>query len=101
MTGMVFKITPVNKKEEILTTNLPQSAVWAKWENNARDFLVKRMRECKVTYRELSRRLEDLGIYESPDRLNRKVNRKRFSAAFFLVCLEVMEDDVTAVTEGE
>ena len=91
----------MNQKKEKVTTNLPQSAIWAEWENHAWDCLVDRMLECKVGYKELSRRLERLGIYESPDRLNRKVNRKRFSAAFFLVCLEVMKDDVNAVTEGE
>jgi hypothetical protein len=101
MTDIVFQEAMVNQKKEIVTTNLPQSEVWLEWENYAWDCLVDRMRECKVSYKELSRRLEDLGIYESPDRLNRKVNRKRFSAAFFLVCLEVMKDDVTAVTEGE
>jgi len=101
MTDIINKRAAVNKKEEILTTNLPQSAIWAEWENNAWDCLVDRMRECKVGYKELSRRLEGMGINESPDRLNRKVNRKRFSAAFFLVCLEVVKDDVNAVTEGE
>ena len=81
--------------------NLPQSRVWAAWEDQAKALLVRRMRKNKLGYKELSRRLEALGIYENPDQLNRKVNRKRFSAAFLLVCLEVMKDDVTAVTKSE
>jgi hypothetical protein len=35
--------------------------------------------------------LEKLGIYESPDQLNRKINRKRFSAAFLIACLRAMD----------
>ncbi|SFB69457.1 hypothetical protein SAMN05216344_101288 [Polaromonas sp. OV174] len=30
-------------------------------------------------------------IHETPDRLNRKVNRKKFSAAFHLACLKALE----------
>ncbi len=67
--------------------------VWAGWEDAARDTLVEAMREAKVGYKELSWRLGTMGIHESPDRLNRKVNRKRFSAAFLLACLEAIEPD--------
>jgi hypothetical protein len=48
------------------------------------------MRRQRVSYKTLSTRLEALGIDESPDRLNRKVNRKRFSAALLLACLSAM-----------
>ncbi len=67
--------------------------VWAGWEDAARDTLVGAMRDAKVGYKELSWRLGAMGIHESPDRLNRKVNRKRFSAAFLLACLEAIEPD--------
>lgn len=80
---------------------VPQSKVWEAWEGQAKNTLVGRMATNKLGYKELSRRLEKLGIYESPGQLNRKVNRKRFSAAFMLACLEVMKVDVTAVTESE
>ncbi|MDG0027184.1 DUF6471 domain-containing protein [Trinickia sp. Y13] len=45
----------------------------------------------RLTYKELARRLEQYGIDESPDQINRKVNRKRFSAAFLLACLAAMD----------
>lgn len=67
------------------------SETWISWEERARQMLVRAMDEQKVTYKALSRRLEALGISESPDRLNRKVNRAKFSAAFFLVCLQALE----------
>lgn len=67
-----------------------QSDVWASWEDAAQAALVSEMRRRKISYKELSRRLEALGIDETPDRINRKVNRKRFSAAFLLACLKAM-----------
>lgn len=69
----------------------PQSEVWAKWEEEARNTVVSEMRRQNVSYKVLSARLEALGIDETPDRLNRKVNRKRFSAAFLLACLSAMD----------
>ena len=91
----------MNVSKQAKKPNLPQSKVWATWEDRAKSLLVSYMTKNKLGYKELSRRLEALGIYENPDQLNRKVNRKRFSAAFLLVCLEVMKDDVTAVTESK
>lgn len=66
----------------------------ARWEKLAFDLLKSEMREKKISYKELSRRLEALGLDELPDQLNRKVNRRRFSAAFLLACLVAMEKSV-------
>jgi len=41
--------------------------------------------------------LEPYGIDETPDQINRKVNRKRFSAAFLLACLAAMGVDLLKV----
>nr|WP_287019778.1 DUF6471 domain-containing protein [Herbaspirillum sp.] len=46
-----------------------------------------------IRYKQLSRLLEVQGIYETPDQINRKVNRKRFSAAFLIACLRAMGVD--------
>lgn len=91
----------MNVSKQAKKPNLPQSKVWEAWEDQAKALLVSYMTKNALGYKELSRRLEALGIYENPDQLNRKVNRKRFSAAFLLVCLEALKDDVTAVTESE
>lgn len=72
----------------------PQSEVWAAWENNAREVLLRAMKQRAMSYKALSRRLEALGIYETPDWINRKVNRTRFSAAFLLACLEATQADM-------
>jgi len=49
-----------------------------------------------IRYKQLSRMLEQLGIYEPSDHLNRKVNRKRL-AAFLIACLRVMGVETIAL----
>lgn len=70
-----------------------QGEIWTKWETTAHAYLVQALDKQGISYKELSRRLENLGIQESADQLNRKVNRKKFSAAFYLACLEVIQVD--------
>lgn len=89
----------MNKTTQV--DGLPQSAVWASWEGIARDTLVREMKRRKISYKELSRRLEAMGIFQSPDRLNRKVNRKRFSAAFLLACFQAMRATALPVSMEE
>lgn len=70
--------------------------VYEEWEDEAREIIVSTMDERKISYKELALRLERLGIVESAGQLNRKVNRKRFSAAFFLACLDAMKEGDSA-----
>ena len=90
MTDLVSGGAGVDKADRKTPTGQRQSEVWAEWEEYAYRQLVDGMRRHKVSYKELSRRLEAFGINESADRLNRKVNRRRFSAAFYLVCCEAI-----------
>ena len=70
-----------------------QARIWNEWEQLAQSTLVDAMRTRGLGYKALSRELEKFGIYESPSQLNRKVNRKRFSAAFLLACMEAIDRD--------
>ncbi|WP_321785783.1 DUF6471 domain-containing protein [Paraburkholderia sp. J94] len=63
---------------------------YGSWEEEAKGLIEEEMMRRGIRYKQLSRMLEQLGIYESPDQLNRKVNRKRFSAAFLIACLSAM-----------
>ncbi|AKU23500.1 DUF6471 domain-containing protein [Massilia sp. NR 4-1] len=67
---------------------LPQS--YEAWELTAKELIETEMMRRNIRYKELSRMLEKVGIEESPGQINRKVNRKRFSAAFLLACLVAM-----------
>jgi hypothetical protein len=69
--------------------------VYEEWEEEARELIVSKMNERKLSFKELALRLERLGIIESAGQLNRKINRKRFSAAFMLACLDAMEEETS------
>jgi hypothetical protein len=64
---------------------------YGSWEETAKELIAESMYRQQVSYKELARRLERLGIDESADQINRKVNRKKFSAAFLLACLAAMD----------
>lgn len=70
---------------------LRPEAAYTPWEDQAKALLVAEMAKRRMTYKDLARRLEAYGIDELPDQINRKVNRKRFSAAFLLACLAAIE----------
>jgi 3-mercaptopyruvate sulfurtransferase SseA len=63
---------------------------YAKWEQAAKEQIVWEMSRRDIRFKELSRLLENHGIHESPEQINRKINRKRFSAAFLLACMHAM-----------
>ncbi|CAN7144732.1 DUF6471 domain-containing protein [Paraburkholderia terricola] len=67
------------------------------WEEEAKGLIEEEMMRRGIRYKQLSRMLEQLDIYESPDQLNRKINRKRFSAAFLIACLRVMGVETIAL----
>jgi hypothetical protein len=60
------------------------------WEERAKLLIQREMKEREISYRELSRMLKEFRIDESPAQINRKVTRKRFSAAFFVACMRAM-----------
>lgn len=61
------------------------------WEHAAKELIEAEMLRRGIRYKQLARLLDELGIEESPAQINRKVTRKRFSAAFLLACLRAME----------
>lgn len=60
------------------------------WDEEAKVLIKEQMVRRSISYKELSRMLEDLNIFESSDQINRKINRKRFSAGFLIACLRAM-----------
>ena len=79
------------------TIETSPNAAYSQWEDRAKKLLVNEMWKRGVSYKTLSQSLERFGIDELPDQINRKVNRKRFSAAFLLACLAAMEVESVAV----
>lgn len=74
---------------------------WGEWDDQAWTLLTDELTRRKVTYKELARRLETLGISEDPASLTRKVSRKSFRAGFLLACMEALNVEITlAPREG-
>lgn len=74
-----------------------QAQPYEAWEQTAKELIEIEMMRRGIRYKQLSRLLEELGIDESPDQINRKVNRKRFSAAFLVACLRAMGADTVTI----
>ena len=89
---MALNSVKLNKK--------PPSERRSEWEKRAWKILRTQMRGKKIPYAELSYRLKVVGINERPDQINRKVNRKKFSAGFFLACLSMMEVESLPIGKG-
>lgn len=71
------------------------------WEEKAKRLLKAEMEREGATFKVLSRNLEREKIYETAAQLNRKINRGKFSAGFFLACLAALEVREIAVPEGK
>jgi hypothetical protein len=65
------------------------------WDGFAKSLIKETMERDGLGYQELSSRLEKLNVKIPPAILNRRINRGKFSAGFFLACLEAL--DVKAV----
>jgi len=71
------------------------------WEQTAKELIEREMMRRGIRYKQLSKMLAELGIDESPDQINRKVNRKRFSAAFLVACLRAIGADTITIDLGQ
>jgi transposase-like protein len=74
-----------------LKTTASQADSYGSWEETVKELIVEQMYRKRLSYKELAKRLEQFGIDESADQINRKVNRKKFTAAFLLACLAAMD----------
>lgn len=57
------------------------------WQDRVKNLLKAELKRKGVSYKELSARLETLGIHETERNINNKISRGGFSAAFFVQCL--------------
>jgi hypothetical protein len=63
------------------------------WEKTARGLLRAEMSRQNISYKELSRRLETIGVIEKEKQLMNKVARGKFAFTFFLQCMCAMDVD--------
>ncbi len=60
------------------------------WESKAANLLKAELKRKGVTYSQLVERLADIGISEKEVNVRNKLSRGKFSAAFFLQCLNTI-----------
>ena len=61
-----------------------------KWEKRVKELLKTELKRREVTYQELTSKLAQIGISETPENIANKLSRGKFSAVFFIQCLDVL-----------
>ena len=70
------------------------------WEERAAAFLKHKLRECEVTYVELSNRLKKHGFKDETEAsITMRLKRGTFPATWFLAVLAALEQDGVALEE--
>lgn len=60
------------------------------WESRVKGILKAELKRRSVTYAELVQRLEAIGVMDSEPNIRNKISRGKFTAVFFLQCLEAI-----------
>jgi hypothetical protein len=63
------------------------------WTREARRVLRTELAAKDVSFKQLSRALDSIGIKEEPKALSNKINRGTFSFTFFLQCMRALKID--------
>ena len=61
------------------------------WAVKARSILKAELKRRDVSYQQLASKLAEIGVEETPASIANKISRGKFTAAFLLQCLEVIE----------
>jgi len=60
------------------------------WESWVKGLLKAELKRREVTYQDLTDKLAEIGIAETPENIANKISRGKFSAVFFIQCLDVL-----------
>ncbi len=69
------------------------------WQARVKGLLKAELKRRNVTYRDLSIRLEAMGVHETERNLNNKISRGGFSAVFLIQCLAAAGCQVVRISE--
>ena len=69
------------------------------WQARVKGMLKAELKRRNVTYRDLSARLEAMGIHETAPNLNNKISRGGFSAVFLIQCLAAAGCQTVRISE--
>ena len=60
------------------------------WENRVKGMLKAELKRRDVTYAQLVGKLADIGVMDSEPNIRNKISRGKFTAVFFVQCLEAI-----------
>jgi 3-mercaptopyruvate sulfurtransferase SseA len=60
------------------------------WSTYLKGLLKAELSRRDISYQQLASLLREMGIEESPENITNKINRGRFSAIFFVQCLQAI-----------
>ncbi|MFT5875949.1 MAG: hypothetical protein ACI8WT_004949 [Clostridium sp.] len=60
------------------------------WKNISKSTLKFELLKKSIDYNQLSKKLLEIGIVESPSNINSKINRGTFSFIFFMQCMQAI-----------
>jgi hypothetical protein len=60
------------------------------WEQESKALLRAELARADINYKVLSRKLEEIGVIDSPSALSSKISRGKFTFAFFLQCMTAL-----------
>jgi hypothetical protein len=60
------------------------------WAEQVKGLLKAELKRRGVTYEDLSRRLAEIGVEDTPENIANKVSRGKFTAVFLVQCLEAI-----------
>lgn len=60
------------------------------WEAKVKGLLKAELKRRAVSYSDLVKRLEGIGVVDSEPNIRNKISRGKFTAVFFLQCLEAI-----------
>ena len=70
------------------------------WEELSRNIIKSELARKGIDYPELSLRFRTIGIHEEASNINSKINRGKFSFAFFLQCMQAIGTDTVSLWNG-
>jgi len=72
----------------------------AEWEARAKGILKAELKRKGVTYAQLVERLAKIGVVDSEPNIRNKLARGKFTAVFFLQCLEAIGTSSLHLSDG-
>jgi 3-mercaptopyruvate sulfurtransferase SseA len=69
---------------------MSDETVVAPYEDKAKNILKSELKRRGITYAQLAEKLKSLGVQESERNLANKISRGSFTAAFFMMCMDVI-----------